>query len=158
MPNDEPSGPRPNAFQDPVPRSSTSRRFARRNWGKLTILALVLIPLLGMSIWAGVALSYSYSSGTRTGYVQKLSLKGWLCKTWEGELAMATAPGVSPEIFEFTIRDDSLAGALTTDMGKGRVSITYDEHRGVPTTCFGDTPYFVKSYRLMIDNGLPPLP
>lgn len=158
MPNDEPKGPRATASPDPSARAGTLRTFVRRNWGKLTILALILVPLLGMSIWAGVALSYSYSSGTRTGYVQKLSLKGWLCKTWEGELAMATAPGVSPQIFEFTIRDDSLAAAMTVDMGKGRVSLTYDEHRGVPTTCFGETPYFVKSYRLMMDDGLPPLP
>jgi hypothetical protein len=158
MRNDEPKGPDPSAFPDTDPRASTTRRFARRNWGKITILALILLPLLGMSIWAGVALSYSYSTGTRTGYVQKLSLKGWLCKTWEGELAMATAPGVSPQIFQFTVRDDSLAKAMTVDMGKGRVSLNYDEHRGVPTTCFGETPYFVKSYRLMIDDGLPPLP
>ncbi|HEX4932650.1 MAG TPA: hypothetical protein VFV33_05680, partial [Gemmatimonadaceae bacterium] len=123
--------------------------FARRHWGKLTLLALVGLPLAGMGIWSAAALSYSYSTGTRTGYVQKLSRKGWLCKTWEGELAMATAPGVSPQIFTFTIRDDSLARALTQDMGRGRVAVEYKEHRGVPTSCFGDTPYFVDTYRMV---------
>lgn len=138
----------------PVPRQS----FARRHWGKLTILGLILVPLLGMSIWAGVALSYSYSQGTRTGYLQKLSRKGWLCKTWEGELAMATAPGISPQIFTFSIRNDSVARALTAEMGKGRVALAYDEHRGVPTSCFGETPYFVKSFTLVSDDSRAPLP
>ncbi len=132
--------------------------FARRHWGKLTVLTVLGLPLLGLLIWSAVALSYTYSSGTRTGYVQKLSRKGWLCKTWEGELAMATAPGVSPQIFTFTIRNDSLAAAIELDMGKGRVAVQYDEHRGVPTSCLGDTPYFVVSYRLISDSGQPPLP
>jgi hypothetical protein len=90
--------------------------------------------------------------------VQKLSRKGWLCKTWEGELAMATAPGVPPQIFEFTVRDDSVARALTEDMGRGRVSLQYDEHRGVPTTCFGETSHFVVSYRMISDSGPPTFP
>jgi hypothetical protein len=133
--------------------------FARRHWGKLTILALFGLPLASVLIWSVVALTYTYSSGTRTGYVQKLSKKGWLCKTWEGELAMATAPGVSPQIFTFTIRSDSLAAALEQDMGKGRVAVQYNEHRGVPTTCFGDTPYFANAYRVIVgDDGKAPLP
>lgn len=151
-PNDAPATAEP-ATPPPPPRS-----FGRRHWGKLTLLALIGLPALGMSIWAGAALSYSYSEGTRTGYVQKLSKKGWLCKTWEGELAMATAPGVSPQIFSFSIRSDSLAEALTADMGKGRVSLAYDEHPGVPTSCFGETPYFIGSYRLVSDDGKAPLP
>ena len=132
--------------------------FARRHWGKLTLLVLVGLPLTGFALWSAIALSYTYSSGTRTGYVQKISKKGWLCKTWEGEIAMATAPGVSPRIFTFTIRSDSLASALEQDMGKGRVAVQYNEHRGVPTSCFGDTPYFVTSYRLIADDGQPPVP
>lgn len=132
--------------------------FGRRHWGKLTLLTLFGVPVMGLAIWAVVAMSYTYSSGTRTGYVQKISRKGWLCKTWEGELAMATAPGVSPQIFTFTIRNDSLAAAIEHDMGKGRVAVQYDEHRGVPTSCLGDTPYFVVSYRLITDDGQVPLP
>ncbi len=147
-----PDSPGPSA---PPPRAAG---FARRHWGKLTLLAVVGMPLVAMGLWAAVALSFTYSTGTRTGYVQKLSKKGWLCKTWEGELAMATAPGVSPQIFTFTIRQDSLALALSADMGKGRVAVQYDEHRGVPTSCFGDTPYFVRSYHLVADDGRPPLP
>jgi hypothetical protein len=124
----------------------------------LTILSIVGIPMVAMGLWAAIALSYTYSTGTRTGYVQKLSRKGWVCKTWEGEIAMATAPGVSPQIFTFTMRNDSLAQALSLDMGKGRVAVEYNEHRVVPTSCFGDTPYFVTAYRLVTEVGGPPPP
>jgi len=122
------------------------------------LLTLIGVPTVVLTLWTAIALSYSYSEGTRTGYVQKLSKKGWVCKTWEGELAMATAPGVSPQIFTFTIRADSLARALTQDMGQGRVAVTYDEHRGLPTSCFGDTPYFVVGYRVVGEAGPTPLP
>ena len=136
----------------------TSPGFVRRHWIGVTLAGLVLIPAAIFALWATLALSYTYSSGTRTGYLQKLSRKGWLCKTWEGELAMATAPGVSPQIFTFSIRHDSLATALSADMGRGRVALEYEEHRGVPTRCFGETPYFVTGYRLMADPGVAPLP
>ncbi len=89
-----------------------------------------------------------YSKGERAGYVQKLSKKGWLCKTWEGELAMANLPGTMPEIFNFTVRNDSIASIIDTNVGK-RVSLSYEQHRGVPTTCFGETEYFVTGIRLV---------
>ncbi len=155
-PNEEPTAPL-NAANSAAATSATSG-FARRHWGKLILLTLIGLPIVVLSAWTAIALGYSYSEGTRTGYVQKLSRKGWVCKTWEGELAMATAPGVSPQIFTFSIRDDSLARALTQDMGRGRVAVEYDEHRGIPTSCFGDTPYFVVSYRVVSDAGATPLP
>ena len=89
-----------------------------------------------------VAFNYSYSDGSRAGYVQKFSRKGWLCKTHEGELAMTTVPGVAPVLWTFTIWDDTVAAQLTQVMGK-RVVVHYKEYRYLPTTCFGDTPYFV---------------
>lgn len=161
MAPDEPITPvgAPDPGREPdVAREARRRSFLRRHWLIVTIVLLLGLPLLGMTLWAGIALTYTYSSGTRTGYVQKLSRKGWVCKTWEGELAMATAPGVPPQIFSFTIRDDSLAEALTGDMGRGRVSVHYDEHRGVPTSCFGETPYFVQRYELVPDSGPPTFP
>ncbi len=157
MVESDPGSVPPSASSTP-PTPAVRPSFARRNWGKLTLLLLLGLPVLGVTAWSLIALSYTYSTGTRTGYVQKLSRKGWLCKTWEGELAMATAPGVSPQIFTFTIRNDSTARALTMDMGKGRVAVEYAEHRGVPTSCFGDTPYFVTAYRIVTDDGRTPLP
>src|SRR6478672_9805314 len=106
------------------------------------IVLIVLIPVVVIALWIWVALGYTYASGERAGYVQKISKKGWLCKTWEGELAMANLPGTMPQIFSFTVRNDSIANVIEQNAGK-QVSLTYDQHRGVPTTCFGDTEYFV---------------
>jgi hypothetical protein len=115
----------------------------------ILLLVIIAIPVLIFSLWAWVALGYTYSSGDRTGYIQKLSKKGWLCKTWEGELAMIPPPGtVTPQLFSFTVRNDSIAGILEQDLGK-RVSLTYEQHRGVPLSCFGDTEYFVTNVRIL---------
>ena len=107
---------------------------------------VLLVPLVIFSLWSWVTLGYTYSRGDRAGYVQKLSKKGWLCKTWEGELAMANLPGTMPEIFRFTVRNDSIASLIDKNVGK-RVSLSYEQHRGVPTSCFGETEYFVTSVR-----------
>jgi hypothetical protein len=106
------------------------------------LFSLLLIPAVIIALWIWVSLGYTYSSGERAGYVQKISKKGWVCKTWEGELAMANLPGTMPQIFAFTVRNDSIAKVIEQNAGK-QVSLTYDQHRGVPTTCFGETEYFV---------------
>ena len=116
---------------------STVRRFL------LMVLAGSLV-LLGLYTWA--ALTYSYSSGERAGYVQKFSRKGWICKTWEGELAMANLPGAMPEVFRFTVRDNNVAEQMNRNMGE-RVTLHYEQHRGLPTSCFGETSYFVTEIR-----------
>lgn len=113
-----------------------------RNTALITLLFLILVPLVVFALWVWIALGYSYASGERAGYIQKISKKGWLCKTWEGELAMANLPGTMPQIFTFTVRDDSVAHVIEQNAGK-QVSLTYEQHRGVPTTCFGETEYFV---------------
>jgi hypothetical protein len=114
----------------------------KRNKLLIALLVLLLIPAVIISLWIWVALGYTYASGERAGYVQKISKKGWVCKTWEGELAMANLPGTMPQIFSFTVRTDSIANLLEKNIGK-QVSITYEQHRGIPTTCFGETQYFV---------------
>ena len=115
----------------------------------ILLLAIVLVPIVIFSLWTWVTLGYVYSTGERAGYVQKLSKKGWLCKTWEGELAMVNLPGsVTPQIFNFTVRSDSIASILEQDLGK-RVSLTYEQHRGVPSSCFGETEYFVSNVRIV---------
>jgi hypothetical protein len=123
------------------------RGFARRNWGKLTLLTLVFVPVLAFTAWTAAALNYSYSSGLRVGFVQKFSSKGWICKTWEGELAMVNMPGALSQIFVFSVRSDSVAKAINDAMAKGRLELQYEEHRGVPTRCFGETNYFVTGVR-----------
>jgi len=122
------------------------RGVLRRHWGKLTLLTLVGGPILVLSMWTALALAYSYSKGDRTGYVQKFSKKGWVCKTWEGELAMVSMPGTLAQIFPFTVRDDAVAAKVNAAAGK-RVVLTYEEHPGLPLSCFGETSYFVTDVR-----------
>lgn len=118
----------------------------RRRW-KLVLVGVVATPILLFALYTWSALHVAYAHGERAGYVQKFAKEGWICKTWEGELAMANLPGTVPEIFHFTVRDAAVAQEITKNMGK-RVSISFDEHRGVPSRCFGDTPYFVTAVRL----------
>jgi hypothetical protein len=122
------------------------RRPSRRRWPWIIVGALVGLPAILLAAWTLITLSYTYSSGDRNGYIQKLSKKGWICKTWEGELAMGNIPGAMQERFPFTVRSDSLAAVMNKMMGS-RVSITYEEHKGVPGTCFGETNYYVNSVR-----------
>ena len=103
---------------------------------------LAFLAVLGAALWTWGALKFVYSAGERAGYVQKFSRKGWLFKTWEGELAMVNLPGTVPEIFSFTVRDDAVADRIRSNLGE-RVVILYNEHRGLPGNIFGDTRYFV---------------
>lgn len=108
------------------------------------LVGLVVVPCLLFTLYAGLTLKVAYSSGQRAGILQKFSHKGWVCKSWEGELAMTTVPGVAPTLWLFTVRDAAVARTMETAVGK-RVVLHYTEHRGVPTSCFGDTRYYVDS-------------
>ena len=128
-----------------VSTQATSRR--QRRWRvPLIVAAVVLVPALLFALYTWAALSFAFSDGERAGYVQKLSRKGWLCKTWEGELAMATVPGTQPEIFRFSVREDAVAQKINQLLGQ-RVALTYEQHKGVPTDCFGETEYYVTDVR-----------
>ena len=107
---------------------------------RVALPLFVVLALVAVYFWA--ALSWSFSSGERAGWVQKLSKKGWVCKTWEGELALVSVPGTTPEKFVFTIWNDRVAEQVTKAMGK-RVSLHYEEKVGLPGSCFGETRYFV---------------
>jgi hypothetical protein len=113
----------------------------------------VIGGLIALYLWA--ALSWNYSSGERAGWVQKFSRKGWICKTWEGELAMITMPGAAQEKFHFTVWDDEVARQINEAMGK-RVSLHYDEKVGLPTSCFGETRHWVNRVTVVQDVPLMP--
>lgn len=115
----------------------------------LTTLALSLAAVLLLFFaYIALALSWSYSKGERAGFLQKVSEKGWICKTWEGELSLVALPGAAPEKFLFTIRDEAVAKLVNDAAGK-RVSLAYEQHQGLPTTCFGDTDYFVTGVKIL---------
>jgi len=118
-----------------------------RNHKLVTAIVLIVVtPILVFALWAFIALHTSYSTGDRAGYLQKLSKRGWLCKTWEGELQVNVVPGTAPEVFPFSVRSDSVAALLNKYAGQ-RVVLTYSQHKGVPTSCFGDTEYFITGVR-----------
>ncbi len=106
----------------------------------LTILLVSAIALFSLYVY--IALNWSYSRGERAGFLQKVSHKGWICKTWEGELSLVAMPGSAPEKFLFTVRDDAIAQKVSAAAGK-RVTLNYEQHKGLPSSCFGDTEYFV---------------
>jgi hypothetical protein len=122
-------------------------------WIAVTLTVLVLLA----AGWLWLTLHWSYSEGERAGYVQKLSKKGWLCKTWEGEIAMVTMPGAIPEKFEFTVRDDGMAQKINVLSGK-RVVLNYRQHKFIPTSCFGETEYFIDDVREVLETQTPLAP
>ena len=118
----------------------------------LRFLLIFLVALLLLaSGWIWLTLNWSYSQGERAGYVQKLSKKGWLCKTWEGEIAMVTMPGAIPEKFDFTVRDEAVAQRINRMAGQ-RVVLNYEQHRCIPSSCFGETEYFVDDVRPVLEQ------
>jgi hypothetical protein len=115
---------------------------------RLFVALVVLVALVAGYLF--IVLTWNYSTGERAGWVQKLSNKGWLCKTWEGEMAMVSLPGSTPEKFYFTVRDDAVADQIQKVMGK-RVSLHYEEKVGLPTSCFGETRHFVSRVQAELD-------
>jgi hypothetical protein len=133
-----------------VPNSSPRRRRAGR--GMTILIGVLLLTAGGLALWTWLALSWSYSDGERAGVLQKFSRRGWLCKTQEGELAMYIVSGIAPQVWNFTVRDQATAAALDKAVGH-RVQLHYTEHPGIPSTCFGDTRYFVD--RITIEDQAP---
>jgi hypothetical protein len=131
-----------------APSAAPAPTFLRRHRWKLVPLAVLAVGALVATLWTLATLKFSYSSGDRVGFVQKLSRKGWICRTWEGELFMNPVPGSAPEIFTFTIPDDAVAKKITALEGK-KVALHYQEKRGVPSSCFGDTRFFITDVRAL---------
>ena len=123
-------------------KGATPGKPRRRRWPLIVVGVVLVVPALLLAAWTAITLSWTYSSGERAGFIQKFSQKGWVCKTWEGEIAMVNMPGAAQERFSFTVRDDSVAKEVTRLMGT-RVALDYQQHRGVPGTCFGETEYYV---------------
>jgi hypothetical protein len=111
-----------------------------------SLIVVITAPVIAFALWASITLNYAYASGERAGYLQKISKRGWLCKTWEGDLQLTAIPGAAPEIFQFSTRSDSIAGELNRVAGE-RVVLNYTQHKGVPGSCFGETEYYVTGVR-----------
>jgi len=116
----------------------------RGRFGRFVVILLVLVLVIG-ALWTWFSLSWAYSEGERAGILQKFSKKGWICKTYEGELALYVVGGVAPQLWYFSARDDKVAEQLAGAVGS-QVRIHYTEHRGVPTSCFAETPNYAESF------------
>ena len=112
------------------------------HWLKRFLLFLIVTPIVLTALYLAVALNWSYAEGERAGYLQKLSRKGWICKTYEGELAMSSVPGLAPTMWNFSVRDEAVAKKINAQLGK-KIVLHYREYRNLPTDCFGETDYFV---------------
>jgi hypothetical protein len=108
----------------------------------LIFIGLLVAAVLLFCAYTWITLHLSYSEGERAGYLQKFSKRGWVCKTWEGEILLTSMPGAIPEKFEFSVRDDAIAQQLMAATGK-RVLLGYEQHKGVPVDCFGETEYYI---------------
>jgi hypothetical protein len=131
----------------PEPESAPPRSAPTRRRWPLIVAGVVLTPILLAALYTAVVLTWSYSEGDRSGNLYKFSRKGWLCKTWEGELNI-TPTAAAPSIWKFTVRDEQVAKQINEVLGS-HVVVHYSEHRGVPTSCFGETSYFVDGVRVV---------
>lgn len=129
--------------------------FPRR--ASVLIASVIVAALVLFALYTAIVLHWSYSEGERAGYLQKLSRKGWLCKTWEGEILLSSMPGAIPERFAFTVRDENVVQQLQSAMGQ-RVQLSYAQHVGLPTSCFGETSYFVEKAVIGGSNPVAPNP
>ena len=111
------------------------------------LVGIVVVALLGLAGFTYLTLHWSYAEGERAGYVQKLSRRGFICKTWEGEMAMVTMPGTVAEKFLFTVPNEAVAAKVNAAVGK-RMALHYEQHKWIPSSCFGDTEYFVTDVRV----------
>jgi hypothetical protein len=127
---------------------------SRHRGAAMLIVIIVLVILVLPIAWTWITLNWSYSDGERAGVLQKFSRKGWICKTYEGELAQYIVSGVSPQIWNFTIRDEKIAEQLKSLVGT-KVQLHYTEHRGVPGNCFGDTGYYVEGFTRLEAQAIP---
>ena len=118
------------------------------------LILFFLVVVLAIAAYTWAALTYSYSDGERAGFMQKLSKKGWICKTWEGELSLVSLPGAAPEKFEFSVRDNAVAQRIQAAAGQ-RIVLIYQQHKGIPSSCFGDTEYFITDVKPIAEPAKP---
>jgi hypothetical protein len=118
-----------------------------RRGARIALVLAVLLVLVATG-WTWLTLSWSYSVGERAGVLQKFCKKGWICKTYVGEVAQYVVGGVAPQIWYFSVRDEAVAERLFKVVGQN-VQLRYREHRGIPSNCFGDTPYFAESFTII---------
>lgn len=108
----------------------------------LLVLAIIaLLSVFGLS-------KFVYSSGERAGTISKFSHRGYLFKTYEGELNVGGFSGqtgnLTPQIWLFSVpENEKVVKVLDEAVTSGkRVKLRYEEHL-FSFFWVGDTKYYV---------------
>lgn len=107
------------------------------------LIGLFIVGSLGAGIvgsfipWAAV----QYSDGERTGLVNKISHKGLICQTWEGQMLVGNGNNVDPEEYFFTVKDDAVVKQVQDAQGK--IATLHYKQYALSSNCWGDTSYEV---------------
>ena len=100
---------------------------------KLLIGASMLTAVLGMT-----ACGENYSNGDRSGIVTKLSQKGLIFKSWEGEMLVALPEEVAgttePEKFAFNVSQEAVDKVKAAMASGKRVTLVYRQWAIAPIT------------------------
>jgi len=121
--------------------------------GRKIIIIITLVIVVILSLFFLIA-NYTYSEGNRAGVVVKFSKKGYLLKTYEGELnmgGMGNLPNTAQQnmLWQFSVREQSVADTLMNLEGR-KVSLHYKEIiKNMPWQ--GETEYFVDGVKLIHD-------
>jgi hypothetical protein len=112
---------------------------------KRFFLVVLLLGILGGGLYLWVC-NWTYSKGTRAGTLIKISYKGVVFKTYEGQLNLGgfrqdAGEGISGNIWEFSVWEDEVYDILQDYEGK-QVKLYYREkYKSMPWQ--GDTEYFI---------------
>ena len=108
---------------------------------KKVLLYILLFLIIGTSAYMAFVYYVPYSEGVRSGELIKISHKGFIIKTWEGEISQ----GISgAQIFQFSVEDDDKAIIQQLKDLQGKyVKLEYVE-RYRTFSWWGDTRYFIK--------------
>lgn len=117
----------------------------RRGCGKYIAFVLLIFIFLGAAVFYW-KYYFTYSDGFRSGMLQKLSHKGNIMKTYEGELVLSSVAStnnvaLASEKFFFSVASDSVAKKMMDYEGK-RVKLHYEQKKGT-LPWRGDSEYIV---------------
>jgi len=107
---------------------------------KKFLFGFVGLLLLSIVLYFSAVYYLTYSEGYRSGQLVKVSYKGLIFKTWEGQLSQGVSEG---QVFRFSIEDnEERVIKLLQDYQGSNVRLKFKE-RYSTFSWWGDTKYFV---------------
>lgn len=104
----------------------------------------VIVVVVMTALFFTIAYYASYSDGDRTGELIKFSRKGYVFKTWEGEISQGIA---GAQIFKFSVLDNDEEVIETLKKYQGQyIKVTYVE-RYTTFPWWGDTNYYITAVK-----------